>query len=49
MEITVRQAVTLQTIEVHDGADNHLQSVEDPMPEQGDLPYVKLKHVESSC
>ena len=30
----VRQAVPLQSMEVHGGADLHLQPVEDPMPEQ---------------
>ena len=32
----VRQAVPLQPMEVHGGADIHLQPVEDPMPEQVD-------------
>ena len=32
----VRQVVPLQPMEVHGGADIHLQSVGDPMPEQGD-------------
>ncbi|PKU41625.1 protein pxr1-like [Limosa lapponica baueri] len=32
----VRQAVPLQPMEVHDGADICLQPVEDPMPEQVD-------------
>ena len=32
----VRQAVPLQPMEVHDGADIHLQPVEDPTPEQVD-------------
>jgi len=32
----VRQAVPLQPMEVHGGADLHLQSVEDPTPEQVD-------------
>ena len=32
----VRQAVPLQPMEVHSGADIHLQPVEDPTPEQGD-------------
>jgi len=30
----VRQAVALQSMEVHGGADIHLQSMEDPMLEQ---------------
>ena len=33
---TVRQAVPLQPMEVHGGADIHLQPVEDPTPEQAD-------------
>ena len=32
----VRQAVPLQPMEVHSGADIHLQPVEDPMQEQVD-------------
>ena len=32
----VRQAVPLQPMEVHGGADIHLQSLEDPTPEQVD-------------
>jgi len=32
----VRQAVLLQPMEVHDGADIYLQPVEDPMPGQLD-------------
>ena len=32
----VRQAVPLQPMEVHGGADLHLQPMEDPMPEQVD-------------
>ncbi|KAK4832413.1 hypothetical protein QYF61_023092 [Mycteria americana] len=36
MKATVRQAVPLQPMEVHSGADIHLQPVEDPMPEQVD-------------
>ncbi|KAK4821754.1 hypothetical protein QYF61_000815 [Mycteria americana] len=34
----VRQAVPLQPMEVHGGADIHLQPMEDPMPEQVDVP-----------
>ncbi|GAB0190914.1 AN1-type zinc finger protein 5-like [Grus japonensis] len=34
----VRQAVPLQPMEIHGGADIHLQPVEDPMPEQVDTP-----------
>ena len=36
MKTMVRQAVPLQTMDVHSGADIHLQPVEDPMPEQVD-------------
>jgi len=32
----VRQAVTLQSMEVHGGADLYLQPMKDPMPEQVD-------------
>ena len=32
----VRQAVPLQPMEVHGGADIHLQPLEDPTPEQAD-------------
>ena len=32
----VRQAVPLQPMEVHGGADTHLQPMEDPTPEQVD-------------
>ena len=32
----VRQAVPLQPMEVHGGADIHLQPMEDPTPEQVD-------------
>jgi len=34
----VRQAVALKPMEVHSGSDLHLQTVEDPMPEQVDVP-----------
>ncbi|GAB0189819.1 AN1-type zinc finger protein 5-like [Grus japonensis] len=34
----VRQAVLLQAMEVHGGADIHLQPVQDPMPEQVEAP-----------
>ena len=34
----VRQAVPLQPMEVRGGADIHLQPMEDPMPEQVDVP-----------
>jgi len=32
----VRQAVPLQSMEAHGGADLHLQPVDDPTPEQVD-------------
>ena len=38
VKTVVRQAVPLQPMEVHGGADIHLQPVEDPMPEQVDEP-----------
>jgi len=34
MKTMVRQAVPLQPMEVHSGADLHLQLMEDPTPEQ---------------
>ncbi|KAK4810707.1 hypothetical protein QYF61_007681 [Mycteria americana] len=34
----VRQVVLLQPMEVHGGADIHLQPLEDPTPEQADVP-----------
>jgi len=34
MKTMVRQIVPLQPMEVHDGADIHLQPVKDSMPEQ---------------
>ncbi|GAB0185696.1 AN1-type zinc finger protein 5-like [Grus japonensis] len=34
----VRQAVPLQPMQVHGGADIHLQPVEDPKPEQVEAP-----------
>ena len=34
----VRQAVPLQPMDVHGGADTHLQPLEDPMPEQVGAP-----------
>ena len=36
LKTMVRQAVPLQPMEVHGGADIHLQPVEDPTPEQVD-------------
>jgi len=35
MKTLMRQAVPLQPMEVHGGADLHLQPGEDPMPGQG--------------
>jgi len=49
MNTMVRQAVPLQPMEVHGGADIHLQPVEDPMLEQVDLPEVGYDPVESPC
>ncbi|GAB0206670.1 hypothetical protein GRJ2_003132600 [Grus japonensis] len=43
----VRQVVPLQPMEVHGGADIHLQSMEDPMPEQVDAPKGGCDPVES--
>jgi len=34
----VRQAVPLQPMEAHGGADPHLQPMEDPTPEQVEMP-----------
>jgi len=34
----VRQVVSLQPMEVHSGVDIHLQPIEDPTPEQVDVP-----------
>ena len=45
----VRQAVHLQPREVHSGADIHLQPVEDPTPEQVDVPEGGCDPVESLC
>jgi len=42
-----RQAVTLQPMEVHGGANIHLQPVEDPMPEQVDVPEGGCDPMES--
>ena len=36
LKTMVRQAVPLQPMEVHGGADIHLQPLEDPTPEQAD-------------
>jgi len=38
MKTMVRQAVALQPMEVHGGADIHLQPVEDPMLEEVAVP-----------
>jgi len=38
MKTMVRQAFSLQHTEVHSAADMHLQPVEDPTPEQVDVP-----------
>jgi len=43
----VRQAVPLQPREVHGGADLQPQPMEDPMPEQVDVPSRKLQPMES--
>jgi len=45
VKTVVRQAVPLQTIEVHGGADIHLQPMEDPTPEQVDDPEGGLEPV----
>ncbi|GAB0190217.1 acid sphingomyelinase-like phosphodiesterase 3b [Grus japonensis] len=43
----VKQAVPLQPMEVHSGADIHLQPVEDPTPEQVDVSEGGCDSVES--
>ena len=43
----VRQAVSLQPMNVHGGADIHLQPMEDPTPEQADTPKGVCDPVES--
>ena len=45
----VRQAVPLQPMEVHGGAEIHLQPVEDLTPEQVDVPKGGCGPVESLC
>jgi len=45
----VRQAVPLQPMEVHGGADIHLQLMEDPTPEQVDVPEGGSDPVGSLC
>jgi len=43
------QVVPLQTMDVHDGADMHLQPVEDPMLEQVDVPKGGCDPMRSLC
>jgi len=38
MKTTVRHSVPLQPVAVHGGADVYLQPIEDPIPEQVDVP-----------
>jgi len=38
MKTMVRQVVPLQPMEIHGAADIHIQPVEDPMPEQVNVP-----------
>ncbi|GAB0186401.1 hypothetical protein GRJ2_001105400 [Grus japonensis] len=45
----VRQAVPLQPMEVNDGADIHLQPVEDPTPEPVDAPEGGCGPMGSPC
>ncbi|GAB0209971.1 AN1-type zinc finger protein 5-like [Grus japonensis] len=45
----VRQAVPLQPMEDDGGADIHLQPMEDPMPEQVDVPEGGCDPVGSPC
>jgi len=45
----VSQAVPLQPMEVHAGADIHLQTMEGPTPEQVDAPGGGCDPVESPC
>jgi len=45
----VRQAVPLQPMEVHAGADLYLQLLEDPLLEQVDAPEGGCDLVESLC
>jgi len=42
VKTVVRQAVPLQPMEVHSGADNHPQTMEDLMEEQIDVPRGDL-------
>ncbi|GAB0205629.1 hypothetical protein GRJ2_003028500 [Grus japonensis] len=46
---TVRQAVPLQPMEVHGGADIHLQPMKDPMPEQVEVPKGGCDPLGSPC
>ncbi|GAB0204350.1 epimerase family protein SDR39U1 [Grus japonensis] len=48
-KIMVRQAVPLQPMEVHGGADIHLQPREDPTPEQVEAPEGGCDPVGSPC
>ncbi|GAB0183221.1 hypothetical protein GRJ2_000787400 [Grus japonensis] len=45
----VRQAVPLQPMEVHGGADIHLQPMEDPTLEQVEAPEGGCDHIGSPC
>ncbi|KAK4829029.1 hypothetical protein QYF61_001804 [Mycteria americana] len=45
----VRQAVPLQPMDLHSGADIHLQPVEDPMPEKVDASEADCDPMESPC
>ncbi|PKU42985.1 protein pxr1-like [Limosa lapponica baueri] len=47
MKTMVRQAVPLQPMEVHGGAQIHLQPMEDPMSEQGNVPEGDCDPMES--
>jgi len=43
-----KHVVPLQPMKVHGRADIHMQSMEDPTPEQVDVPWRKLQPVDSS-
>lgn len=45
----VRQAVLLQLLELCGGAEIYVQSVEDPMLKQVDMPRRRVQHVEKAC
>ncbi|PKU40536.1 hypothetical protein llap_9159 [Limosa lapponica baueri] len=47
VETMVTQVLPLQPMEVNSGADIHLQPVEDPMPEEVDVPEGDCDPVES--